>query len=41
MVNIEQKKDNHMQEQVQEYFNNYFGETLNESTTDEEIMEAV
>ena len=29
-----------MQEQVQEYFKNYFGGTLNEST-DEEIMEAV
>jgi len=30
-----------MQEQVQEYFNNYFGGQLNESITDEEIMEAV
>ena len=30
-----------MQEQVLEYFNNYFGGTLNESTSDEEIMEAV
>ena len=30
-----------MQEQVQEYFEAYFGGTLNESTSDEEIMEAV
>ena len=30
-----------MQEQVLEYFNNYFGGQLNESTSDEEIMEAV
>ena len=30
-----------MQEQVLEYFEAYFGETLNESTSDEDIMEAV
>ena len=30
-----------MQEQVYEYFNNYFDGQLNESTSDEDIMEAV
>ncbi len=30
-----------MQEQVLEYFNNYFGQHLNESISDEDIMEAV
>ena len=30
-----------MQEQVYEYFNEYFNGTLNESTSDEDIMEAV
>jgi len=30
-----------MEQEVQEYFNNYFGGTLNESTSDEEILEAV
>jgi hypothetical protein len=30
-----------MQEQVYEYFNNYFDGTLNESTTNAEIMDAV
>tara|TARA_Y100000310_G_C20296609_1_gene629717 strand:+ start:244 stop:387 length:144 start_codon:yes stop_codon:yes gene_type:complete len=30
-----------MQEAVQEYFNNYFDGNLSESTTNEEIMEAV
>jgi hypothetical protein len=30
-----------MQQQVLEYFEAYFGETLNESTSDEEIMNAV
>jgi hypothetical protein len=35
------KRSINMQEAVYEYFNNYFDGTLNESTSDEDIMDAV